>query len=336
LEISAVFAPIVDTPDHIVLAEELGYERAWVYDVPVAWADTGITLGLAATRTSRIRLGISVMTPHLRHITMNAGLVAHLATLAPGRFDAGVGSGFTSSAFVGHRPCKWAVVEQYIKDMKTLLGGGEVEAEGHLVSLMHGPRTGIEFPIDVPFWVAAQGPMGLGVAKRLGAGVIFNPLGQENFVPPVSPSVLLAYGTVLDDGETLESPRVVEAAGPGAALGLHAGPYGPMAGTPELDGYLAAIGTVEEKRRERELHRGHLTDPNSYDRPFLTPETIRRGTFTGTDVEIATVLRRFEEAGATSVMYQPAGPDVARELRAFRRAADLRHELTLDATPQPI
>jgi len=335
MEISVTFAPIVDTPDHIALAEELGFDRAWVYDVPVAWADTGITLALAAARTSRIRLGISVMTPHLRHIAMNAALLAHLATLAPGRIDAGVGSGFTSAAFVGHRPTKWAQVERYVTDMRTLLSGGEVEADGSLVMLMHGRRVGIKLPVDIPFWVAAQGPLGMEVTDRLGAGVIFNPMGLEDPIPPLAKHALLYYGTVLDEGEALDSPRVLEAAGPGAALGLHAGQYGPMAGTPELEGFLEVIGQIDERRRERELHRGHLTDPNEYDRKFLTTETIKRGTITGTEVEVGTLLRRLELAGTYSIAYQPAGPDIERELRAFRSVVDRRHELAPDVAHEP-
>src|SRR5215212_5432492 len=153
MEINCVFAPSLDTPDHIALAEELGYERAWIFDVPVSYADTGITLGLAAVRTSRIRLGISVMTPHLRHLTMNAALVAHLATLAPGRFDAGIGAGFTSSTYLGRKPSRWADIEVYVENLRTLLTGGEVEVDGAIVSLMHSPASGIRFPIEVPIWI---------------------------------------------------------------------------------------------------------------------------------------------------------------------------------------
>lgn len=83
MEINCVFAPAMDTPDHIATAEEIGYRRAWVYDVPVCYADTGATLGIAATRTSTIRLGVSVLTPHLRHLVSNAALIAYLATLTP-------------------------------------------------------------------------------------------------------------------------------------------------------------------------------------------------------------------------------------------------------------
>lgn len=34
MEINAIFAPTIKTPEHIVAAEELGYRGGWVYDVP--------------------------------------------------------------------------------------------------------------------------------------------------------------------------------------------------------------------------------------------------------------------------------------------------------------
>ena len=34
MEISCAFATSLDTPEHIVLAERLGYRRAWCYDSP--------------------------------------------------------------------------------------------------------------------------------------------------------------------------------------------------------------------------------------------------------------------------------------------------------------
>jgi 5,10-methylenetetrahydromethanopterin reductase len=34
MKISAAFPPVPATPEHIVLAEKLGYSTAWVYDTP--------------------------------------------------------------------------------------------------------------------------------------------------------------------------------------------------------------------------------------------------------------------------------------------------------------
>jgi 5,10-methylenetetrahydromethanopterin reductase len=265
---------------------------------------------------------------------MNAALVAHLATLAPGRFDAGVGAGFTSSTYLGRKPSRWADIEVYVENLRTLLTGGEVEVDGTIVSLMHSPASGIRFPIEVPIWIGAHGPKGFGVAQRLGAGVVTNPTHGDNPVPYAGQCTLHLYGTVLDDDEPMDSPRVIEAAGPGACLGLHMGEHGPVAGTAEAEGYAAALAEIDERRRHLEVYRGHLMEPSALDRRFLTAEVIRRSTMSGSAIEIATFLRRLEDAGAASVHYQPAGPDIERELKAFLAAAELRHDLPAAAPLQ--
>jgi alkanesulfonate monooxygenase SsuD/methylene tetrahydromethanopterin reductase-like flavin-dependent oxidoreductase (luciferase family) len=53
LEISCSFPAGLETPDHIVAAERLGYRRAWCYDSPALYSDVWITLARAAERTSR-------------------------------------------------------------------------------------------------------------------------------------------------------------------------------------------------------------------------------------------------------------------------------------------
>ena len=53
MKISAAFPPVPVTPEHIALAEALGYSTAWVYDTPALQLDCWMTLALAATRTRR-------------------------------------------------------------------------------------------------------------------------------------------------------------------------------------------------------------------------------------------------------------------------------------------
>jgi 5,10-methylenetetrahydromethanopterin reductase len=128
-------------------------------------------------------------------------------------------------------------------------------------------------------------------------------------------------GTVLDAGESVGSERVVEAAGPGAALHLHLGDEGAAAGSAEVEGYRAQMAHVDERRRHIETHRGHLTEVTDLERPFVTAELIRRATDTGTADEVRAYLEQLERSGVTGALYFPAGPDIARELRAFAACA---------------
>jgi 5,10-methylenetetrahydromethanopterin reductase len=61
-------------------------------------------------------------------------------------------------------------------------------------------------------------------------------------------------------------------------------------------------------------------------------DVVRRGTMTGTHSVTAATLRKLDDAGAAAVPYQPAGHDIARELRAFSEAADRRHAPTAAST----
>ena len=93
MDISCAFAPVPDTPDHIALAERLGYRRSWVYDTPASQLDVWMTLARAAERTRRIELGTGVLIPSLRHVMVTAAAIAGLVALAPGRVNVGIGSG---------------------------------------------------------------------------------------------------------------------------------------------------------------------------------------------------------------------------------------------------
>src|SRR5438552_17686711 len=87
--------------DYAVLAEQLGFDSIAVSDHFHPWRDTGghapfafAWLGAAAVKTSRARLGTSVVTPSFRyHPAIVAQAMATIAILAPGRVFLGVGSG---------------------------------------------------------------------------------------------------------------------------------------------------------------------------------------------------------------------------------------------------
>src|SRR2546425_2487373 len=84
-----------------LLAEELGFDSVAVSDHFHPWRDTGghapfafAWLGAVAARTTRVRLGTSVVTPSFRyHPAIVAHAMATIAVLSPGRGFLGVGRG---------------------------------------------------------------------------------------------------------------------------------------------------------------------------------------------------------------------------------------------------
>ena len=146
MEISCAFPTALDSPDHIALAEELGYDRAWLYDTPQQSTDVWVTLALAAERTERIGLGPGVLVPSLRHPMVNAAATANLVALAPGRVVVAFGTGFTGRRAMGYRAIKWAFMDAYIRAYRGLLRGETIEWEGARMRMLHPPGHGADRP----------------------------------------------------------------------------------------------------------------------------------------------------------------------------------------------
>jgi 5,10-methylenetetrahydromethanopterin reductase len=322
MDLACLFSPTINTPDHCAVAERLGYRSSWVTDSPTFMADPWITLARAAERTSSIRLGVCALTPRMRHVVATAGAAATLSALAPGRVDIVVGTGFTSQAMINKKPARWSEAEEYVVALRGLLAGEEIEWDGEIVALPYGRLSGVTLPADVAIWVAAHGPKGFDVGRRVADGIVTNPgHGSHNEVWSAGRVFVQVNGTVLEEGESIDSARVMEAAGPAAALHLHIGDEGTAAGSDEVVRFHAELDKIDPRRRHIETHRGHLTELTELERPYVTPELIRAATETGTRAEVRGYLERLADSGVTGALYFPAGSDIARELEAFAEAA---------------
>lgn len=324
LEISCAFATSPETPDHIALAERLGYTRAWCYDSPALYPDVWVTLALAAQKTSRITIGPGVLIPNLRHVMTNAAAIATLELLAPGRIAVAVGSGFTGRLAMGQRPLRWADVHRYISALRALLRGEEVEWEGATIKMLHPEGFAPPRPINVPLIVGAGGPKGLAVAEEVGDGIF-----SAGGVGPADCArfrwvALLANGTVLDEGEDPGSARVLAAAGHGVAVAYHAAwERGGLEALPGGAEWRQRIEALPERSRHLAVHEGHLVAANAIDKPFVTGDLLQRLRRVATAESWRERLAEFERNGITEIAYQPAGPDIPRELTAFARMAGL-------------
>jgi 5,10-methylenetetrahydromethanopterin reductase len=323
LTVSCAFPPVSKTPAHIALAESLGYANAWCYDTPALQLDVWMTLARAADRTTRIGLGPAVIIPSLRHVVTTAAAIATLFDLAPGRTNVAVGAGFTGRLALGQRPLPLRAVRDYVIALRALLRGEAVEVDGALVQLLHGPGQAPAFPIDVPMLLAIGGPKSEALASEMFDGV-FTVVPHSGF----EWSALMAQGTVLDEGETYDSPRVIEAGGPGAAILLHAGYAGTVAGVENLPGaaeWRTEIEKVPAEERHLRTHVGHLTYLNDTDRKVMTGALIQAVTFSGSTTELRARFDGLARAGVTELVYQPAGPDIERELVSFATMAGLEY-----------
>ncbi|MQA87506.1 MAG: LLM class flavin-dependent oxidoreductase [Streptosporangiales bacterium] len=328
MEISCAFATSMETPDWIAEAERLGYRRAWCYDSPALYPDVWMILALAAERTTEIGLGPAVLVPSLRDPMVNAAAIASLAELAPGRVAAAIGAGFTGRMVLGRRPMKWAEVAAYVRVLRALLRGETADWEGSTVAMLHPSGYGAARPVDVPILIGADGPKGMAVAAELGDGVFSARRPQRADNAPAW-RALLQFGTVLDEGEDPGSPRVAAAAGQGLATAYHAiYERKGAAAVDRLPGgrtWRHVTEAIPRQTRHMAIHEGHLIEMNERDRAAWDEARalVSTYTLTGTPAQLRERLAELEAAGMTEIAYQPAGPDIGRELRAFAKVAGL-------------
>jgi 5,10-methylenetetrahydromethanopterin reductase len=325
MKISAQFATSLHSPEHIAAAEQLGYDRAWLFDTPHESPDVWMMLALAAQRTTTIGLGPGVLVPTLRHPMVNASATAALAALAPGRVAVAFGTGFAGARALGGAPTRWSYLADYVRAFRGLLGGATVAWRGTRMQMMHPAGYAPQRPIDVPILISALGPKGLDVATELADG-LFSVNGQTRFAAQFDWAALAVHGTVLAEGEPLDSPRVQAAAGPGNALAYHAAYEfgGDVTALPAGDVWLDTINQTPPQDRHLAVHDQHLIALNRADTAAWAAgswKAIPQTTLTGTADDIARRVSEIAAQGITEIIYQPTGPDIARELEAFRAAA---------------
>ena len=171
--------------DLAVAAEAAGFDSVWTSDHFQPWRHTDghapnalVWLGAAATSTSRVTLGTSVLTPSFRY---NPAIVAQafstLGCLAPGRVILGVGTGesmnetpITGGEWPGIKERRHRLAEA-IDLIRRLWREERLDFKGEFYETRKA--TIYDRPDDpVPVYVAASGPLAAKLAGRVGDGFI--------------------------------------------------------------------------------------------------------------------------------------------------------------------
>jgi len=84
--------------------------------------------------------------------------------------------------------------------------------------------------------------------------------------------------------------------------------------------WLDVINQAPERERHLAVHDQHLVALNAADRAAWAAGSwaaIPRTTITGSATHVTERLTEYAERGITEILYQPTGPDIARELETF-------------------
>jgi 5,10-methylenetetrahydromethanopterin reductase len=318
MELGVCVASDIGDIDYAVRCEELGYSQLWFADSQMIWSDVFATMALAADRTSRIKIGTGVAVAGTRPAPVLAAGMATINRIAPGRVFCGVGSGNTAMRIMGHKPITIAELDSYLRVLRPLLRGDEVELTyrkrtaptRHLM-----PDAGfVDFTTDIPLHVSGFGPKSIALAGQHGDGLVLGGALTPSVVAALRSLTgrtdievtVLTTMVVLEPGETVDSERV-KAEALHYAYEQHA-QYGappPAYAAAFWDEYAAQVQAVPAERRHLHIHRGHNCWVEPDEERFVTRELIEATCMVGTADDLAARLRALEEAGLTQVMLLP-------------------------------
>jgi 5,10-methylenetetrahydromethanopterin reductase len=159
-------APLAELMKLLRDIEAAGFDGVGILDSQMLCRDTFVTLGHAATQTSRLTLFPAVTNPFTRHASVLAGGIATVEELAPGRVKFVIGTGYTSASTIGRKPATLAEMRACIATVKTLLAGQAVDFDG-----TRG-RLGYASGRPIPVLMAASGPKAIEVAGETADGVL--------------------------------------------------------------------------------------------------------------------------------------------------------------------
>jgi 5,10-methylenetetrahydromethanopterin reductase len=358
VEFGVLIASKIDEVGLARHAENLGFDSAWFADSQLIWSDCYATLALAAQQTTTIRIGTGVASVGTRIAPVTAAAIATINRLAPGRTFLGLGSGHTSSRMLGDRPATMADFEAYLRIVKSLIGGDEVDYPGRARAAriwLDRPDLGfIDIQHRIPVYLAAAGPRARAIAGRHADGIIDRLPTDPRQVATAREQVVaasVAAGSsrgprivgqtgvvVLEPGETLESPRVRAEAGPMALSRLHSVMSALKEGRQVAPGlnlqagqvppfmrsiwpeYEKLLATVPQEKLSMRIHAGHCLYVHPDEEQFVTPELIENSVLVGRPDELVERVSEYEHHGLTDLLLMPPLEDMYGNIERFARS----------------
>ncbi len=146
--------PVRTLAENAALAEQAGFESAWIIDSQLLCREVTVSLAACLMRTTRLRVATGVTQPATRHLSVVASMAATLQEMAPGRVMLGFGTGFSSLKTIGKPAARIEELERFTSDLRTLLNGQTVTFDQGV----EGGLSWLRQPAEVPIHYAASRP----------------------------------------------------------------------------------------------------------------------------------------------------------------------------------
>ncbi len=320
-----------------VEAERLGVDSAWTAE---AWGmDAVAPLAYLAARTTRLRLGTGIMQVSARAPSLTAMTALTLAAISGDRFMLGLGASGPQVVEGLHgvpfrRPL--TRLRETLEIVRMAFRGEKLEYAGrhHTLPLPGGQGKALRLaqPANpgIPIYLAALSPAGLALCGELADGWL-----GTSFTPEHAD----AHLTHLEAGASRAGRKLADLdLCVGAAVGFAADPE-PLIRQrkPQLAFTLGAMGSAttnfynEAYRRggfedvAREVQQLWLAGRREEAAARVPDAMVLQTCLLGSEVAVAERIRRYRDAGITTLRLEPLGEDARARLDTLGRAIDLVH-----------
>ena len=161
---------VATTISRIQEAEQAGVSQVWMTQ-SAGMLDTLTIFAAAATQTTRIRLGTSIVPVYPRHPLVMAQQGATIEALAPGRLRLGVGTSHrhTIENMYGlAMPSPLTYLREYVEVMRQVLWQGKVDYQGSFFKV----AASLPRPVQLPLLISALGEKAFRMAGEIADGAI--------------------------------------------------------------------------------------------------------------------------------------------------------------------
>jgi alkanesulfonate monooxygenase SsuD/methylene tetrahydromethanopterin reductase-like flavin-dependent oxidoreductase (luciferase family) len=154
----------------IVAAEAVGVRQIWMVQPP-SGPDTLTTLSAAATKTSTVRLGTSIVPTYPRHPLVLVQQALSLYDIAPGRLRLGIGpshQAIMEGIYGLPQTTPLAHLREYVKVLRAALWEGKVDHHGQFFNVVVTlPRT-----MQTPVLISTLGKKAFQLAGEIADGAL--------------------------------------------------------------------------------------------------------------------------------------------------------------------
>jgi F420-dependent oxidoreductase-like protein len=159
-----------DAVKTIAAAEAEGVRQIWMTQTPF-WPDTLTTLAAAATKTSAIHLGTSIIPTYPRHPLVVAQQALSLYDIAPGRMRLGIGPSHQTiieGIYGLPQTTPLAHLREYVNVLRTALWDGKVDHHGKFFNV----KVTLPHTAQIPVLISTLGVKAFQLAGEIADGAL--------------------------------------------------------------------------------------------------------------------------------------------------------------------